>query len=71
MNAKLMERLGVSKNDFVLVRQEGGQAKLRAALDDRLPDECVRIAAGHPLTGALGGMFGALSVEKLAVEKAA
>jgi NADH-quinone oxidoreductase subunit G len=71
MNAKLMARLGVAKNDFVLVRQDGGEAKLRAALDERVPDECVRIPAGHPLTAGLAGMFGALTAEKLAVERAA
>src|SRR4051812_14912608 len=71
MNAKLMERLGVARNDFVLVRQDGGQAKLRAALDEKVPDDCVRIPAGHPLAAGLGGMFGAVTLEKLAVEKAA
>jgi len=64
MNAKLMTRLGLSKDDSVLLRQEGGQARLKAALDDRVPDECIRVAAAHPSTAALGAMFGALDVEK-------
>ena len=71
MNARLMERLGLARNDFVLVRQDGGQAKLRAALDEKVPDECVRIPAGHPLTAGLGAMFGAVTLEKLSVERAA
>ena len=29
-----------------------------ADLDDRLPDECVRIAAGHATTAGVGPMFG-------------
>jgi NADH-quinone oxidoreductase subunit G len=64
MNAKLMARLGLSKEDSVLIRQEGGQARLKAALDDRVPDECIRVAAAHPSTASLGAMFGALEVEK-------
>ncbi len=64
MNAKLMARLGLSKEDSVLIRQEGGQARLKAALDERVPDECIRVAAAHPSTASLGAMFGALEVEK-------
>jgi NADH-quinone oxidoreductase subunit G len=64
MNARLMTRLGLSKDDSVLVRQEGGQARLKAALDERVPDDCVRVAAAHPSTASLGAMFGAVEVEK-------
>ena len=64
MNAKLMTRLGLSGDDSVLVRQEGGQARLKAALDERVPDDCVRVAAAHPSTASLGAMFGAVEVEK-------
>jgi NADH-quinone oxidoreductase subunit G len=71
MNAKLMARLGVAANQKVLVQQEQGTAKLAAALDDRLPDDCVRVSAAHPSTADLGPMFGTLSVEKLPVEQAA
>src|SRR6267143_1718887 len=48
-----------------------GAARLPAALDDRLPDECVRIAAAHPSTAQLGPMFGVVSLKKVAVERAA
>jgi NADH-quinone oxidoreductase subunit G len=68
MNAKLMARLGVSAGQPVLVE---GAARLPAALDDRLPDECVRIAAAHPSTAQLGPMFGMVSLKKVAVERAA
>ena len=71
MNGKLMARLGVAVNQKVLIKQNEGTAKLLAALDDKLPDECVRVAAAHPSTARLGAMFGAVSVEKLAVEQAA
>ena len=71
MNGKLMSRLGVGSQDHVLVKQGDGQARLAAALDDRLPDDCVRIAAAHESTAALGAMFGTVSLEKIAVEQAA
>ena len=71
MNSKLMARLGVAAGQPVLVKQGQGEARLAAALDDALPDECVRVAAAHPSTAGLGAMFGTLTLEKLAVGKAA
>jgi NADH-quinone oxidoreductase subunit G len=71
MNGKLMARLGVAAGDLVLVRQGSGEARLEAALDDRLPDDCARVSAAHPSVAGLGGLFGTLSVEKIAVGKAA
>src|SRR5882672_425948 len=68
MNGKLMARLGISAGQLVLAE---GAARLPAALDDRLPDECVRIAAAHPATAQLGPMFGTVSLKKVAVERAA
>ena len=55
----------------MLVRQGHGEARLAAALDDGLPDECVRVAAAHPSTAGLGAMFGSVTLEKLTVGKAA
>jgi len=71
MNSKLMARLGVAAGQPVLVKQGQGEARLAAALDDALPDECVRVAAAHPSTAGLGAMFGTVTLEKLAVGKAA
>jgi NADH-quinone oxidoreductase subunit G len=71
MNRKLLQQLGVAEGQPVLVRQGEGSARLAAALDERLPDGCVRVAAAHASTAALGPMFGGLSVEKAAVEKVA
>jgi NADH-quinone oxidoreductase subunit G len=61
MNSRLMTKLGVAAGQQVLVNDA---VRLGAALDDKLPDECVRIAAGHPATASVGGMFGALTVER-------
>jgi NADH-quinone oxidoreductase subunit G len=72
MNARLMKKLGVADGQPVRVTQGGeGEARLPAALDDRLPDDCVRVAAAHPGTAALGPMFGAVRVEGIKAEKAA
>ncbi|HUQ75645.1 MAG TPA: NADH-quinone oxidoreductase subunit NuoG [Burkholderiales bacterium] len=67
MNSRLMQKLGIAAGQQVLVNSS---AKLTAALDDKLPDECVRIATGHPSTAALP-MFGSLKVEKAQVQQAA
>ncbi|HXZ92369.1 MAG TPA: molybdopterin-dependent oxidoreductase, partial [Burkholderiales bacterium] len=71
MNAALMQRLGVAAGQPVRVKQGAGEARLAAALDERLPEGCVRVAAAHASTAELGAMFGELSLEKLAVVKAA
>ena len=71
MNGRLLATLGIASGNPILVKQGQGEARLLAALDDRLPDNCVRVAAGHPLTAALGPMFGTVSVEKLTAQQAA
>ena len=69
MNARLMRSLGIETGGLVLVKQRAGESEgeagLMAALDDKLPDDCVRVAAGHASTADLGAMFGALTVEKI------
>ncbi len=65
MNAKLLKKLGIEEGNPVLVKQGEGEARLNAALDDRLADDCVFVASGHPQTSALGALFGAISVERL------
>jgi NADH-quinone oxidoreductase subunit G len=71
MNSKLMRELGLSARQQVLVKQGKGEARLMAALDDKLPDNCVRVAAGHASTAALGPMFGSVQLEKATVQQAA
>jgi NADH-quinone oxidoreductase subunit G len=71
MNGKLLKKLGLAEGQPVLARMQSGPARLKAALDDRLPDDCVRIAAAHASTADLGPMFGTLSLEKAPVEKVA
>jgi len=63
MNAALLARLGVKAGQQVRIRQGEAEATLNAACDERLPDECVRVAAAHALTAGLGPMSGELKVE--------
>ncbi len=63
MNAALLAKLGLKDGQAVKVRQGEGEAAVNAACDDRLPRDCVRLAAGHPATCDLGPMSGELSVE--------
>ncbi len=62
MNAAMLFKLGVAAGDNVKVG--AGKAALTVMLDAGLPDDCVRIAAAHASTVALGPMFGSLTVEK-------
>ena len=56
MGGALMDRLRVREGDTVRIAQQGGEVSLPVKRDDRLPADCVRVAAAHPLTGALGDM---------------
>ncbi len=71
MNANLLRTIGAAPGQPVVVKQGDGEARLVAALDDRLPEGCVRVAAAHASTAALGPMFGELTVAAVAVGKAA
>jgi NADH-quinone oxidoreductase subunit G len=64
LNAALMLQIGVNEDDAILLKQGAGQVHLAVGRDDGLPDNCVRVAAAHPITANLGGMFGAISVER-------
>ncbi len=65
MPAHLMDKLGIGPGQSVRLKQGEGEAHLAAAQDDKLPSNCVRVASAHPLTAALGGMFGEITVERL------
>ncbi len=71
MNGKLLSALGLSQGGFVLATQGKGKARLAVGLDDKLPDQCVRVAAGHPSTAELAPMFGTVTLERIASQQAA
>ena len=62
--AALWQQLGLAAGDKVLVGQGQGAVLMPARLDPTLDARTVRVASGHPLTQALGPMFGPLTVEK-------
>ena len=68
MNSRLLAKLGVAAGQPVRVNST---TKLMAALDDRLPDDCVRVAAAHPTTAGVGPMFGSVTLTRVPVEVAA
>jgi NADH-quinone oxidoreductase subunit G len=68
MNSRLMAKLGISAGQEVSINSNARRA---AALDDKLPDDCVRISAAHPSTAGIGPMFGSVTLEKAAVGRAA
>ncbi|MBI3141170.1 MAG: NADH-quinone oxidoreductase subunit G [Rhodocyclales bacterium] len=64
MNAATLQKLGLAAGAKARVRQGNGAVELDVVLDNGLPDNCVRVAAGHPLTAGLGALHGAISVER-------
>jgi NADH-quinone oxidoreductase subunit G len=64
MSEQTLAQLGIADKDQVRVRQGNGEAILAARLDNGVPAGCVRVAAAHSSTVALGDMFGSISVER-------
>ena len=64
MNPAMLAKIRLNDGAAVRVRQGGGEAMLKVAVDAGVPDGCVRIAAGDPATSALGPMFGQIVVEQ-------
>jgi NADH-quinone oxidoreductase subunit G len=71
MPGALMDRLRLKDGDLVRVMQGGGMAVVSARRDDRVPPGCVRLAAAHPVTAELAGMFETVTIERASVEAGA
>jgi NADH-quinone oxidoreductase subunit G len=69
MNRALFDKLGLRQGDRVRVVQGAGEAIVAAVVDDRLPADCIRLAAACPETAELGAMFGAVSAERVAQQQ--
>ena len=65
LSSATAERVGLNAGDKVRITQDGGEAVLDVALDDRIPAGCVRIPAAHPLTAGLGAMSGEVELERV------
>ncbi|MEO8409465.1 MAG: molybdopterin-dependent oxidoreductase, partial [Propionivibrio sp.] len=64
MNSASLAKAGVTAGSSVRIRQGDGEALLTAVLDEGVPPGCVRIAAAHAATAALGDMFGTIVMER-------
>ena len=64
LHGSQMQKLGLESGDTVKVSQGDASVQLTVQKNDSLPQDAVRVAAGHPATAALGAMFGIMSVER-------
>ena len=64
MNSATLIQLGLADGANVRVKQGEGVATLLARQDEGVPSGCVRVAAAHATTAALGDLFGAITVER-------
>jgi NADH-quinone oxidoreductase subunit G len=69
MNRATAERLGLAPGDLVRVRQGEGEAVVPCAIDERLPENCIRLAAAREETAGLGPMFGPVRAERVAARQ--
>ena len=58
------QQLGLTPGGQVRVSQGAASAVLPVRIEAGLADNAVRVPAGHPLTAALGPMFGTISIER-------
>ncbi len=63
MHSRLIAKLGLEETGRVSVRQTGCALTLKIERDDLLPDTCISVPSGHPLTAGLGPMFGPITAE--------
>jgi len=69
MNRALYEKLGLREGDGLRVRQGSGEALVSAGIDDKLPADCIRLAAARAETAALGAMFGTVTAERVPAQQ--
>jgi NADH-quinone oxidoreductase subunit G len=70
MHGSELRKLGVQSGDAVKVIQGNASVHLVARADDSMPVATARVAAGHPATAELGAMFGMITVEAIAGDRA-
>ncbi|WP_332672548.1 NADH-quinone oxidoreductase subunit NuoG [Aromatoleum sp.] len=64
-SAATLSRLGIESGSRVRLKQGAATAELAIVADDGVAPNCVRIAAAHPATAALGSICGEISVERI------
>ncbi|MDE2586577.1 MAG: NADH-quinone oxidoreductase subunit G, partial [Betaproteobacteria bacterium] len=63
-SAATLAQLGLESGIQVRVTQGAGNATLSLVADEGVPAGCVRVAAAHAATAALGEAFGQITVER-------
>ena len=63
ISAALAQKLSINSGDMVKFTK-GGSILLSVGIDPSLPENVVKVAAGHETTSNLDGMFGAITVER-------
>lgn len=66
MNRALADKLGLRDGDSVRVRQGDGEAAAAYVIDDKLPADCLRLAAGRDEIAALGAAHAEITIERVA-----
>jgi NADH-quinone oxidoreductase subunit G len=66
MHRATADLLGLREGDEVRLAQESGEAVAPYAIDDRLPQGCIRFAAARPESATLGAMFGTIEATRVA-----
>ena len=66
MNRALADKLGLRDGDSVRVSQGGGDAVVGYLMDDKLPADCIRLAAASVETSALGASSAELTATRVA-----
>jgi NADH-quinone oxidoreductase subunit G len=62
-------RLGLRAGSGVRLKQGAGEAIASVSIDNRVPVDCVRFPSGHPLSAALGPLFGPIEATAVALEE--
>ncbi len=70
LHSSELHKLGIKSGDRVKVSQGQDSVNLVAQVNDKLPAHTARVAAGHATTAALGAMFGLITVEPIAGDRA-
>jgi NADH-quinone oxidoreductase subunit G len=70
MHGSELRKLGVQPGDTAKVIQGNASVHLVVRADDSMPVATARVAAGHPATAELGAMFGMITVEAIAGDRA-
>lgn len=65
LSKMISKKLKIIKNDRVKIKQDQYSIELNVAIDNKLPDNVIRISAGHNSTIALNKMFGKITLEKI------